>query len=211
MKKIALTIAAVISLAGCTPSGRESAVTKKTETSSAEESSAVITTVVSEAEDSSESPESDASYDDSNTNIEPTDAEDSIFGKPGILKSADDIDLHDIDGNGENYAFTYNGEEIYAYYTPDNWKIVDSYKVDSRDDIFIICGALSEIHPIHGSDGESYRQPDDMAAEWFVHNLAYLVLPEDDNRKQNAKDVDLDPEDQDKTVYDFYRKRILGE
>ncbi|MBR0085067.1 MAG: hypothetical protein IJL97_00810, partial [Lachnospiraceae bacterium] len=85
----------------------------------------------------------------------------------GILTSPEDIGLTNANGDGSNYTFTY-GEEIFtAIYTTDNWKIIDSYRIDNSDDMKIICEALIAEHPVHGSDMQSYRTPEDMAYEWI--------------------------------------------
>ena len=126
---------------------------------------------------------------------------------PSILSSFEDIGLYDIDGNGIYYSFTYNGDEFSAVYTPDHWTITDSYLIDNKQDMEYICQALINEHPIHGSDMESYRTPEDMAYEWVQHNTAYKVLDDSNPWKQNAKDVDLDPYDQGKSVYEIYKDR----
>lgn len=128
--------------------------------------------------------------------------------RTGILSSPDEIWLFDTDGSGSHYIFTYDGREFGAVYTPDNWKIIDSYRIVNLKDITIICKALSDTHPIHGADMKSYRTPEDMAYEWQQHNRAYAVLPEDSEWRAHAKDVDLDPEDQGKDVYSLYTSRI---
>jgi hypothetical protein len=122
----------------------------------------------------------------------------------GILESTADIEIHDEDGNGTRFTFTYGGEEFSALYRSDNWQIIDSYLITNSDDMMIICQALIDIHPIHGADMESYRTPEDMAYEWLQHNLAYDILPEDNYWRQKAKDVDLNPADQGKTLAEMY-------
>ncbi|MBR4211229.1 MAG: hypothetical protein IKR84_02420, partial [Oscillibacter sp.] len=77
----------------------------------------------------------------------------------GKLSSVEDIGLHAVDDSGKNYAFSYNQEEFSAQYTPDNWKIMDSYKITDMGDITVICQALSDAHPVHGRDMESFRTP----------------------------------------------------
>lgn len=128
----------------------------------------------------------------------------------GLLTSAEDIHLNDVDGWETNYSFEYSGETYSAVYTPDNWKIIDSYKITSEADMVIICGALANIHPVHGSDGESYRTPEDMAYEWVQHNIAYDILPDDNSWKANAKDVDINPADQNKSLYEMYKSKTGG-
>ena len=123
------------------------------------------------------------------------------------LSSVEDIGLHAVDETGKNYAFSYNQEEFSVRYTPDNWKIVDSYKITDTDDMVIICQALLDVHPVHGRDMESFRTTEDMAFEWLQHNVAYAFLPDDSPWKQNAKDVDLNPADQGKTFQEMYEDR----
>lgn len=124
----------------------------------------------------------------------------------GILASKEDIQLTAVDSKG-TYSFIYGGETFTAIYTTDNWKIKDSYKITSYSDITLICEALSDEHPIHGIDRQSYRTPDDMAFEWQQHNIAYELLPDDSDWKKHAKDVDIDPKDQGKTFLEMYEER----
>lgn len=126
--------------------------------------------------------------------------------KTSLLTSADDIALTET-GEG-SYTFTYDGETYNAYYTPDNWKIVDSYKITDKADMIVICKALSDIYPIHTSDYTGYRTPEDLAYEWEQHNTAYSMLPDSSKWKANTKDVDLDPKDQGKSFLDMARDRL---
>ena len=126
---------------------------------------------------------------------------------PALLSSPGDIGLYDVDGNGTNYVFTYDGVDFSVVYTPDHWNITDSYLIDNKQDMELICQALSDEHPIHGSDMESYRTPEDMAYEWVQHNTAYKILDDENPWKQNARDVDLDPYDQGKSIYEIYKDR----
>ena len=121
--------------------------------------------------------------------------------------SAEAVVLENPQGDGKNYHFTYAGETFDAIYTPDNWKVVDSWKITKKEDMIRICQALCEAHPIHGADGQSYRTAEDMAYEWIQHNLAYELLPEDNPWREHAKDVDLDPRDQGKTIDQIYEDR----
>lgn len=125
----------------------------------------------------------------------------------GILVSTDDISLKDIDGKQTNYSFVYKGEAFNATYTKDNWHIEDSYKIRNKEDMAIICQALTNIHKIHGKDMSSYRTIDDLVYEWEQHNIAYDVLPEDSIWKESAKNVDLDPEDQGRSIQEIYEAR----
>lgn len=117
------------------------------------------------------------------------------------------IELKDIDGKETNYKFTYNGNTFKAVYTPDNWHIINSYKIDNKDDMALICNALINIHPIHGKDMKTYRTVEDLVYEWEQHNVAYALLPEDSVWKQSAKDIDLDPKDQGKNMIEIYQDR----
>lgn len=121
--------------------------------------------------------------------------------------SPEEINLHDLDGKEKNYEFIYKNEVFSAIYTYDNWKIINSYKITSSEDIKIICQALIDIHPIHGSDMILYRTAEDMTYEWLQHNLAYSVLPDDNPWKEHAKNVDLNPSDQYKNILDMYKSR----
>ena len=124
-----------------------------------------------------------------------------------VLSTTKDINLRDLDGNKTNYIFTYNNENFSAKYTKDNWHIEDSYKITNAKDIGLICQALIDVHPIHGKDMKSYRTVDDLVYEWQQHNLAYNLLPDDNSWKSNAKDVDLDPADQGKSIAEIYENR----
>ena len=131
--------------------------------------------------------------------------EDSPRGS--ILSSTEDINLHDVDGAGVNYAFTYNGQEFRALYQYDCWTIYDSYKITNKDDLEIICQALIDVHPVHGKDMVSYRTAEDMAYEWDQHNLAFKYLPEDNSYRESAANVDLDPYDQGRSFEEIYEDR----
>lgn len=123
------------------------------------------------------------------------------------LSSTSDIGLYDVDGGGTNYAFTYNGEEFRTMYLYDCWTIYDSYKITKKHDQKIICQALIDEHPVHGADLESYRTAEDMAYEWRQHNIAYKYLPEDNPWRTHAANVDLDPQDQGRTIEEIYEDR----
>ena len=146
------------------------------------------------------------------TTAAPTDATESITEytayDASLLSSPEDIGLHDTDGNGVDYIFSYGGEEFFALYEPDNWHITDSYKIEDEDDILLICQALISVHPIHSADMQSYRAAEDMAFEWHQHNLAYSLLPDSSEWKSNAKDVDLDSKDEGKGLLDFLMDRL---
>ncbi len=123
----------------------------------------------------------------------------------GVLSSKEDIGLWTSDGY--NYYFTYCGEEFYAVYYGDTWKIYDSYRIVNANDIEIICSALSDAHPVPGKDYYSYRTPSDMAFEWIQHNIAYHELPEGNSWRYHAGNVDIDPQDQGKSFQEIYEDR----
>lgn len=125
----------------------------------------------------------------------------------GILELIEDLSLEDTDGRKTNYTFKYKNETYKAIYTKDNWHIEDSYKIRNKEDMAIICQALTNIHKIHGKDMSSYRTIDDLVYEWEQHNIAYDVLPEDSIWKESAKNVDLDPEDQGRSIQEIYEAR----
>ena len=126
----------------------------------------------------------------------------------GILKSIEDISLHDIDGKESNYLFTYNGVEFTVKYTKDNWKIYNSYLITNSNDMEIICNALLDIHPIHGKDKTSYRTAQDMVYEWEQHNVAYVIIPSGSKWNNMAKDVDFNPEDQGRSLEEMFDLRV---
>lgn len=116
-----------------------------------------------------------------------------------------EITIKNIDDT--NYEIVYDDEVYKAVYTYDHWKIYDSYKVTNIEDMKKICQLLININPIHGKDMISYRTVDDMVYEWLEHNIAYKILPDNHNFKDNAKDVDFDPYDQGKSMKEIYEDR----
>ena len=52
------------------------------------------------------------------------------------------------------------------------------------------------------------RTPEDLASEWEQHNLAFALLPEGVDLKESARHVDLNPEDQGKSILEFARERL---
>ncbi|WP_207646988.1 hypothetical protein [Ruminococcus albus] len=175
-----------------------------TETETSAEST---TEVISEAE---EIPADESSSAEHTVEVI-TEMNEEAAEETALLTSAEELQLTDVDGWESNYTFVYGGEVYNAIYSPDNWKIIDSYKITCEADMIIICGALADIHPIHGSDGESYREPEDMAYEWIQHNIAYSILPDDNSWKANAKDVDINPADQNKSLYEMYKSKTGGD
>lgn len=198
MKK-ALMAALAALLCGCSEAAPTDTSADAPLSSTAQTSSAAATTTEASAEDS-ETPVTTSAADTSEA------AEATL--PSGILSAKEDLALTDTDGMGSRYEFTYGSERFSAVYTPDNWKIIDSYKITNEADMALICEALTDEHPIHGRDMISYRVPEDMVYEWKLHNFAYSVLPESAEWKQNAKDVDLDPEDQGRNLYEIYRSRV---
>lgn len=110
--------------------------------------------------------------------------------------------------DGETYYFDCGGETYTAIYTPDNWKIINSYKIRDKKTMTEICRALSEENPVRGADMSSYRTPEDMAYEWEQHNIAYDLLSDNSPYKGSVRDVDLNPEDQGKDVYELFLDRL---
>lgn len=123
------------------------------------------------------------------------------------INSSEDINLVCTDKNGRNFSFTYNKEKYTAIYTIDNWCIKNSYKIKNKKDITYVCEALIKVHPIHGADKKSYRTADDMMYEWVQHNIAYDYLPDGNLWKSHARDVDLNPDDQGKSMMEMYGAR----
>ncbi len=122
----------------------------------------------------------------------------------GLLTSAEDLALTSQDDQGRNYTFTYDNKEYTAIHTTDHWKIKDSYDINIEADMYIICQALIDLHQVHGKDMVSYRTADDMVYEWEVHNLAYVMISDDDPMKSHVRDVDFDPQDQGCSFEEIY-------
>lgn len=206
--KVLLTLTAAALFSACASSETndeqsvEAPVTSaETTTTTQQETETTTTELVTSDEPQHESYD-DGLYADAEPLWDEEDEEDTA-----LLSQPSDIGIYDIDGANTNFRFTYGDEEYTAIYTPDNWKIVDSYKIDNYSDMQIICQALIEINPVHGSDMQSYRTAEDMAYEWEQHNIAYAILPEDSAWRNNAKDVDLNPADQGKSIYELYKDR----
>ena len=142
-----------------------------------------------------------------NNSETPDDSSSKDSSTGGILRSTADINLASADGGTKNYTFTYNGETFKAKHTADHWTIYDSYKINSKSDMMIICQALIDLYPVHGSDMTSYRTAEDMTFEWQQHNLGYMFLGEKSEWSSHLKDVDFDPADQGKTFDEIYKDR----
>ncbi len=161
-------------------------------------------TLTSDKESGEEAEQKEKEQNREDTNMD----EDAGDTTGAILIDASDIGLTDVDGSGQTYTFTYGGEVFTAVYsTPENWKIYDSYRINSEHDLLIICQALIDEHPIHGKDMVSYRTAEDMVYEWQIHNIAYAFLDDDDPLKADSRDVDLDPKDQGLTIEEIYKSR----
>ena len=127
-------------------------------------------------------------------------------GSADRLTSPADINLRS--GGDGYYYFTYNDEDFRCLFSYDTWTIYDSYRITNKNDMTVICQALSDVHPVPSRDGLSYRTADDMAYEWDQHNKIYLIAPKDGRTKERTRNVDLDPEDQGKTYEDLYRENL---
>ena len=125
----------------------------------------------------------------------------------GVLNSTEDVVLVPTDEYSQGYVFNYDGSEFTAIFNGFSWKVCNSYKITNHNDILMICQALLNEHPVYGSDWESFRTAEDMAFEWEQHNLAYELLPDDSHWREDAKDADLDPDDQGKNFIEMYERR----
>ncbi|MBE5830251.1 MAG: hypothetical protein E7306_00750 [Butyrivibrio sp.] len=153
--------------------------------------------------DNSSNSEADSKTTDDSSNS----ATDSSGESAGLLTSTADINLTSADGGTKNYTFVYDGETYKAKHTADHWTIYDSYKINSKSDMMIICQALIDLYPVHGSDMVSYRTAEDMTFEWQQHNIGYIFLGEKSEWASHLKDVDFDPADQGKTFDEIYKDR----
>ena len=97
------------------------------------------------------------------------------------------------------------------------WKIFDSYLITNRKDIYKICEALYSLHKVPTANGSSeYRTIDDMVYEWEEHNKGYLYskkVPFSTLRQMGieaTKDVDINPGDQNKNVYQLMWERLFS-
>lgn len=123
-----------------------------------------------------------------------------IDGVPEISYEYSDEDF-------EHYSFEYAGETFEVIHEYDNWKIFDSYRIRNSRDMEKICRSLIDIYPVHGRDLVSFRDAEDMAYEWLIHNIAYELLDDDEPYRQYAASVDLDPDEQNKSLWEIYRDR----
>lgn len=122
-----------------------------------------------------------------------------------IISTPPETDLAYSDGYFEYFTFTYAGEEFTALHEYDNWQIRDSYRIRNSKDMELICRALIDIYPVHGRDNESYRTPEDMAYEWIQHNIVCEMPEIDKNWLDRARNVDLDPDEQNMSLWEMYK------
>ena len=127
-------------------------------------------------------------------------------GEPKISDEPE-VTFQYSDDDYDYYRFYYDGMAFEVLYEYDNWKIFDSYKIRNSKDMQLICNALIKIYPVHGIDLESYRTPEDMAYEWIEHNIVYEMPITDASLKDSAANVDLDPKDQNKTLFEILSGR----
>ena len=120
--------------------------------------------------------------------------------------------------NGIDYVIDPDGLEVHAKWDKDeeSWKIYNSYLINNENDMYKICTALYNLHPVPtAKNSTEYRTIDDMVYEWQEHNKGYLYskrLP--DGKLKNmgieaTKDVDINPGDQGKNVYQLIWERIF--
>ena len=124
-----------------------------------------------------------------------------------LLSSPPQITYQYSDEDYEYYSFIYGDEEFSVLHDNDNWKIFESYKIRNSEDMKLICQAMIDIDPVHGADMSSYRTTEDMAYEWIQHNIVYDLPGLDDEIKDSAANVDMDPKDQNMTIMEMYYNR----
>lgn len=131
--------------------------------------------------------------------------ESADLNKDGMVNSKDLVRMMRIlslnltynrnEGNKEFYEFNYkvnNKSKVFtAIYTPNNWKIKDSYLITDMDDMVLICSLLKNYHAIPNKEYSGMRSAENMANEWDAHNHVYYTFGFEDH----TKDVDIDPSD----------------
>ena len=125
-----------------------------------------------------------------------------------IISSENDIDFI-IDPDGLKVDAEWNeGTE--------SWKIYNSYLINNENDMYKICKALSNKHPVPtAKNSTDYRTVDDMVYEWQEHNKGYLYstrLPDGELKNMGVEatmHVDINPGDQGKNVYQLMWERIF--
>ncbi len=123
------------------------------------------------------------------------------------LSDEPEVTFQYSDEDYDYYRFYYDGMTFEVLHEYDNWKIFDSCKIRNSKDMQLICGALINIYPVHGADLKSYRTSEDMAYEWIEHNIVYEMPITDASLKDSAANVDLDPKDQNKTMFEILSGR----
>lgn len=194
--------------AGAQPSGEKPEILETSETPDTDDAKEQE---ITSGQDNTEEPGNISEKESLQEEEMPSTEEDSAGAEDNvgpILRDASELNFTDVDGRGINYTFTYAGEEFRAVYSSnENWKVYDSYRINSEADLLIICQALIDEHPIHGRDMVSFRTAEDMVYEWQIHNMAYAFLKDDDPLKDDARDVDLDPKDQGLSIEELYKSR----
>ena len=123
-----------------------------------------------------------------------------------VYSSADEVVL--VPAGGEVYSFDYGDKTFQAEYTENSWKIIDSYLIDNEQDMGYICDALTALHPIPTADGSGVRDRESLVYEWRQHNEAYKMLPKDSKWIASVKDVDLNPDDEGKDMWQMALDRL---
>ncbi|MCR5816797.1 MAG: dockerin type I repeat-containing protein [Ruminococcus sp.] len=155
------------------------------------------------------------------------------YDVPGVNKKSADInkdgkvDLKDIDSikkqivneiqftknSDGTYTLVYKKDTFTVYYkeskktdgsTDEDWKIMDSWRIDNYEIMRIICQILMEEHPIHYPNSSKVRSVDSMAIEWVLHNSGYIDYTEkgDTENAERCRHVDINSNDADR--YNFF-------
>ena len=120
--------------------------------------------------------------------------------------------------NGIDYVIDPDGLEVHAKWEKDeeSWKIYNSYLINNENDMYKICTALYNEHPVPiAKNSTEYRTIDDMVYEWQEHNKGYLYskrLPDGELKNMGVEatmHVDINPGDQGKSVYQLMWERIF--
>ena len=125
--------------------------------------------------------------------------------------SADDKTLRFKNGEFKILVLSDTQDDHYPAY--DMVNLITLAIEETSPDLIVFTGDLVEDSRAGdiGIDGESFREPEDMAYEWIQHNIAYNILPDDNSWKANAKDVDINPADQNKSLYEMYKSKTGGD
>ena len=160
MKRLIITAAALL-ICGCSDSDdtSSSAGISAAADSPAAVTTTTVTTVPPEQPMNSELPDESETVTTASQTVTsaPTQTTASASSaKQDKPLTADDLGFKNVDSIGSKYEFTYGGEVFTAIYTPDNWKIIDSYKIEKESDILLVCKILVAEHPVHGKDMISF-------------------------------------------------------